>query len=158
MSGVQTTLIAVGKLKPGYRGLCDEYLKRLRRYGSFAEREVQEAGSRENPVERVREETRRVQAALPPRGRTVALDRGGEPWSSEQLARQVEGWMLGSSPVALVLGGVWGLAPEFLRAARHRWSLGPLTLPHQLARVVVLEQWYRAWTILRGEPYHHGER
>lgn len=60
----------------------------------------------------------------------------------------------GARPLALVVGGSTGLDATALARADHRWSLGPLTLPHQLARLVVLEQWYRAWTILRGEPYH----
>ena len=59
-------------------------------------------------------------------------------------------------PLALVIGGSHGLAPDLLAAAGDRWSLGPLTLPHELARVVVAEQLYRAVTILRGEPYHKG--
>jgi 23S rRNA (pseudouridine1915-N3)-methyltransferase len=66
----------------------------------------------------------------------------------------LDGWRTAASDLALVIGGGFGLAPELLRKARYRWSLGPLTFPHELARVVVLEQWYRAWTILRGEPYH----
>jgi len=59
-------------------------------------------------------------------------------------------------PLALVIGGSQGLSAEFLGAASAGWSLGPLTLPHELARVVVVEQLYRAFTILRGEPYHKG--
>jgi 23S rRNA (pseudouridine1915-N3)-methyltransferase len=84
----------------------------------------------------------------------VALDREGQGWSSEELARRVDRWQRGSRPVAVVLGGSRGLEPELLARADERWSLGALTLPHQLARVVVVEQLYRAWTILRGEPYH----
>jgi 23S rRNA (pseudouridine1915-N3)-methyltransferase len=60
-----------------------------------------------------------------------------------------------AAPVTLVIGGAYGMDPDLTRRAGFRWSLGPLTLPHELARVIVLEQWYRAWTMLRGEPYHH---
>ncbi|HEV8149933.1 MAG TPA: 23S rRNA (pseudouridine(1915)-N(3))-methyltransferase RlmH, partial [Gemmatimonadales bacterium] len=86
----------------------------------------------------------------------IALDRGGSTWTSEQLADRLARWRAESASLALVIGGAFGLDAELLARARHRWSLGPLTLPHELARVVVLEQWYRAWTILRGEPYHKG--
>jgi 23S rRNA (pseudouridine1915-N3)-methyltransferase len=65
-------------------------------------------------------------------------------------------WRLAARPVTFVLGGSHGLAAGLLQRADARWSLGPLTLPHELARVVVLEQLYRAFTILRGEPYHKG--
>ena len=64
--------------------------------------------------------------------------------------------MLLARPVALMIGGSYGLAPRLLESATARWSLGTLTLPHELARVVVVEQIYRAFTILRGEPYHRG--
>jgi 23S rRNA (pseudouridine1915-N3)-methyltransferase len=64
--------------------------------------------------------------------------------------------MLESRPLVFAIGGSTGLSTDFLNLAHHRWSLGPLTLPHELARVVVFEQLYRACTILRGEPYHKG--
>jgi 23S rRNA (pseudouridine1915-N3)-methyltransferase len=95
-------------------------------------------------------------AALPARGTVVALDQAGSPWSTEALARHLEQWRLAAAPVVLVIGGAFGVDQPLLRRAASRWSLGPLTLPHELARVIVLEQWYRAWTILRGEPYHKG--
>ena len=84
----------------------------------------------------------------------VALEPTGEPWSSEDLAERLDRWRLEARPVALLIGGAHGLDPTVLARANHRWSLGPLTLAHEIARLVVLEQWYRAWTILRGEPYH----
>ena len=86
----------------------------------------------------------------------MTLARQGTAWSSEELARQVERWQREARTVALVIGGSHGLPADLLAAASDRWSLGPLTLPHELARVVVAEQLYRACTILRGEPYHKG--
>lgn len=153
---METHVLAVGKLRGCFREACDDYLRRIRRYGPVTEREVREAGRAATPALRRREETERVRSDLPPRAVVVVLDRAGSAWSSEELARRLERWRLGAAPVALVVGGAFGLDPDFIRAAPHRWSLGPLTLPHELARVVVLEQWYRAWTILRGEPYHKG--
>ena len=148
------TLLAVGKLRPAFREACDDYLARLRRYDGLVEREVRPGPSTRNLVERRRIEAERLRTALPAGALVVALDRLGTAWSSEALAARLARWHEAPRPVALLVGGADGLAPELLAAAEHRWSLGPLTLPHELARVVVLEQWYRAWTIVRREPYH----
>jgi len=86
----------------------------------------------------------------------VALDPCGEPWSTEQLAEQLSRWMMAGRPLGLLIGGPDGLAPACLERARQCWSLGPLTLPHPLVRVVLVEQLYRAWTITIGHPYHRG--
>jgi 23S rRNA (pseudouridine1915-N3)-methyltransferase len=153
---VDTHLLAVGKLRPSYRAICDEYLRRLKRYGPLVEREVREAGRAATPALRRREESARLLEATPARALQVALHRDGSAWSSDELARRLERWLQGGVPLALMIGGAFGLDPEVVRNAPVRWSLGPLTLPHELARVVVVEQWYRAWTILRGEPYHKG--
>ncbi len=151
---MRTHLIAVGKLRPAYRLACDDYLKRLRRYTHIEERELKEAARAPTAAHRRREETARVEAVIPPRATVVVLDIGGAPWSSEELARRLDQWRTSAVPVALVIGGAFGLDPAFTARAQFRWSLGALTLPHELARVIVTEQWYRAWTILRGEPYH----
>jgi 23S rRNA (pseudouridine1915-N3)-methyltransferase len=153
---VHTHLVAVGKLRQYYRAACDDYLQRLEHYGPVLEREVREAGRARTAELCRRDESDRLLRALPKGAVLVALDRGGRPWSSEELARQLERWRGAAAPLALVIGGACGLDPKLLQQARHSWSLGPLTLPHELARVVVLEQLYRAWTILRGEPYHRG--
>ena len=155
---MRTQLFAVGKLRPAYRALCDDYLRRLRRYGAVDERELRESARAPTAIQRRREETARIVEAISPGATVVALDLGGSLWSSEELARRLDQWRGASAPVALVIGGAFGLEPAFPAGARFRWSLGPLTLPHELVRVIVLEQWYRAWTILRGEPYHKGEQ
>ena len=118
------------------------------------ELEVREAGRASTAELRRTEEAARLTRAVPTGARLIVLDRGGSSWSSEELAQRLERWRDQGSALALVIGGAFGLAPEFVTRAAERWSLGPLTLPHELARVIVLEQWYRAWTILRGEPYH----
>jgi 23S rRNA (pseudouridine1915-N3)-methyltransferase len=151
---MRTTLLAVGKLRPSFRDASDEYLTRIRRYSPFEEREIREAGRAPGPDARQKEETRRLADALPAGATVVLLDRTGTGWSSEQLAARLDGWRVSGRPLAVVIGGAFGVDPAGLGPAITRWSLGPLTLAHELARVVVLEQWYRAWTILRGEPYH----
>ncbi len=153
---METILLAVGKLRPAYRAMCDDYLERLRRYGPVSEREVRASGGSAPLAVRRREESARLLEGVPARARLVALDRQGTAWSSEALAARLERWRGEGLPTVLAVGGDAGLDDEILAAARHRWSLGPLTLPHELARVVAAEQWYRAWTIVRGEPYHRG--
>ena len=143
---MRLTLLAVGKLRPSFRGAADEYVRRLSRQVQFEEVEVREVG--------MGEEAERLAARLPAGAHIVVLDRLGTTMSSEQLATTLDGWKLAAKPVACIIGGSHGIDPALLARANLRWSLGPLTLPHELARVVVLEQLYRAGTILRGEPYH----
>jgi 23S rRNA (pseudouridine1915-N3)-methyltransferase len=153
--GVEITVLAVGKLRPFYREACEEYGKRLRRYLPFHEVEIRE-GRGGTAVETERDEGRRMLERVPDRAVVVALTREGTPWSSTDLATRLDRWSLANRPLAFLIGGSTGLNREILDRSNHRWSLGPLTLPHELARVVVLEQLYRGFTILRGEPYHKG--
>jgi len=149
-------LLAVGRLRPAYREAADDYLRRLSRFLPVREHEVREAGRAGNPTAQQREEGRRLAEAAPPGAFTVALTREGTLWSSRALARQVQRWRDGGRPVVFLIGGSTGLDPAVVRSADVCWSLGPLTLPHELARVVVLEQLYRAATIIGGQPYHKG--
>lgn len=149
-------LLAVGRLRPSYREACDDYLRRLGRSVKVTEVEVKEASRAPTTNARREEEAGRLQARMPGGATVVALAREGSAWTSEELAVRLEGWRVAARPVAFVIGGPHGLAPALLASAAVRWSLGPLTLPHELARVIVVEQLYRAFTILRGEPYHKG--
>jgi 23S rRNA (pseudouridine1915-N3)-methyltransferase len=119
------------------RAACDDYLSRIRHYAKIEEKEVKEA-------------------RVPEDSRLVALARDGEGWSSSDLADLVGRWEMEGRDVTFIIGDADGLPPEVLQRAERLWSLGPLTLPHELARVVVYEQLYRAYTIRRGEPYHRG--
>lgn len=151
-------VIAVGKLRPALRETCDDYLRRLGKFVPVAEREVREAGRAGSPAKQRDDEARFLLEALPPAATTVVLDQGGASWSSEDLAARLDEWRIAARDVAFVIGGAAGFAPAVLAHSDLRWSLGPLTLPHELARVIVAEQLYRASTILRGEPYHRGAR
>ncbi|HEV2670020.1 MAG TPA: 23S rRNA (pseudouridine(1915)-N(3))-methyltransferase RlmH [Gemmatimonadales bacterium] len=119
------------------RAACDDYLSRIRHYAKIEEREVKEA-------------------RIPEESRLIALAREGEEWSSTQLAELVGRWEMDGRDVAFVIGAAAGLPVDIVGRAERTWSLGPLTLPHELARVVVYEQLYRAYSIRRGEPYHRG--
>lgn len=101
-----------------------------------------------------RKEAEALRAATPADALRVALDERGRPWSSADLAGLLAGWSADGKRPAFWIGGADGLDPPLLDEADLRWSLSALTLPHALARVLVAEQLYRAWSILRGHPYH----
>lgn len=155
---MDVTLLAVGRLRPSFREACDDYLRRLSRYTSVREVEVREASRAPTPEVQRRDEAAHLLARVPEGSDLVCLARTGDAWSSAQLAEQLRRWQLRARPLALLIGGSHGLEDGLLDQAHARWSLGPLTLPHELARVIALEQLYRAWTILRGEPYHKARR
>jgi 23S rRNA (pseudouridine1915-N3)-methyltransferase len=155
---VEIALLAVGKLRPSLREACDDYLRRLSRYVRVREVEVREAARAPTLAAQRRQEAARLRERAPAGADIVVLAREGRSLTSDALARQMERWQLAGRPLVLLLGGSRGLDPELMAEAEMRWSLGPLTLPHELARLVVLEQVYRAFTILRGEPYHKGAR
>jgi 23S rRNA (pseudouridine1915-N3)-methyltransferase len=155
---VEITIVAVGKLRPYYREACDDYARRLKRYITFREIEIREASRAPTPVAQREQEAERLGQRIDERATLIALAREGTAWTSDALAVQLSRWMVAARPLALAIGGSNGLDPALLSRSAARWSLGPLTLPHELARVVVAEQLYRAFTILRGEPYHKGSR
>jgi len=151
---VRLTLLAVGRLRPAFREAADDYRRRLRRFATMAEAEVREAGKAATAEEGRRKEAARLRERAPEGGYLVALDRGGRAHSSSELARRIGQWQLLARPVVVLVGGSDGLDPGLLAECHEHWSLGPLTLPHELARVVAYEQLYRGFTILRGERYH----
>ena len=155
---MEINLVAVGKLRPYYREALDDYAKRLGRYAAFREHEVREASRAPNVGSSGWRRRSGWLRAFPTAANVVALARVGAGWTSADLAKQLERWMLAARPLAFIVGGSHGLDASLINRATATWSLGPLTLPHELARIVVAEQLYRAFTILRGEPYHKGAR
>ncbi|HRX19722.1 MAG: 23S rRNA (pseudouridine(1915)-N(3))-methyltransferase RlmH [Gemmatimonadetes bacterium] len=152
---MQVLLVAVGKLRPALREVCDDYLRRTNRLLSVAEHEVREAGRLAGRA-RLEEEDRRLLARIPDGTPATLLDVGGATWSSEELAGQVDDWRHAGRDHALIIGGAAGVGSAVRERVTARWSLGRITLPHELARVVVAEQLYRAMSILQGTPYHRG--
>ncbi len=148
-------VLAVGKDRSGlYAPAVEEYAGRLSRYARFELVEVPEARKRAGTPQARDEEAASILARLEDRERVVALDERGEQLGSVDLASKVERWMRGGRDVALVIGGSDGLGAAVLERAAERLALSRLTLAHRLARLVLVEQLYRAFTILRGEPYH----
>ncbi len=153
----RATIVAVGALKGWAADGADDYRKRLQRFFPVEVVEVPE----EDLNKGTREEVLAVEATkllrrVPAGSYVIALDREeGEPLASEKLARRLNSLGIsGRSHAAFVLGGPLGLSPEVLKRADALVSFGPATLPHALARVVLLEQLYRAAKINRGEKYH----
>jgi 23S rRNA (pseudouridine1915-N3)-methyltransferase len=154
---VKVLVVCVGKAKGPLAAAIAEYEERLRHYFSFETREVREESARRGiDLARVKdEEGKRLLAAVPPGARVVALDPAGAAWSSERLSSYLSDLALGAvNGVAFLIGGAYGLSDAVLQAAHVRLSLSAFTLPHELARLVLTEQLYRAGTIARGEPYH----
>ena len=148
-------IVAVGRARGPLAEAAAEYERRLGRALRLEVLEVREEPLQQGTVAEVQErEQRRVEPHLEG-WPLVCLDRGGRALDSEGLAAWLgEREERPPQRTALLLGGPTGIAPALLQRAEARLSLGPLTLPHQLARVVLAEQLYRATTILRGEPYH----
>ena len=153
---MRTRIIAVGERMPEW--VADgfaEYRKRLSRELPLELIEVAPARGQGGDARRViAAEGAALLAAVSRDAHVVALDGGGKPWSSEELARQLQQWRMAGREPAFLIGGADGHSREVLARADQRWSLGPLTLPHMLVRLIVAEQLYRAASILAGHPYH----
>jgi 23S rRNA (pseudouridine1915-N3)-methyltransferase len=154
---MQLLVAAVGQRMPAW--VVDawrEYARRMPGGMELVLREVPLAKRTRNADTRrlVAQEGRALAAAIPERARRVVLDIEGRPWSTLELSRQLEAWMADGRDVGFMIGGPDGIDPAVIAEADARWSLGPLTLPHPLVRVVLAEQLYRAWTITQNHPYH----
>ena len=151
-------VIAVGGLKKEYaRTGCELFLGRLQRLSPCEVIEVSDAKrGRSGDVRRWRlEEAERIRRALQGTRRWVALDERGRGWRSDELAAFIGRERdAGQAMLSFVIGGPDGLDPALRDEATWRWSLGPGTLPHELARLVLFEQLYRSEAIIKGHPYH----
>ncbi|MCB1924397.1 MAG: 23S rRNA (pseudouridine(1915)-N(3))-methyltransferase RlmH [Gammaproteobacteria bacterium] len=150
-------LIAVGDRMPRWiQEGFDEYARRLPTECALKLNEIApgKRGKNADIARIVRDETERTLAAIPKGAKVVALEVDGQRWSTEQLSVRLDDWMADGRDLALLVGGPDGLGDAARAAAELQWSLSPLTLPHPLVRVIVAEQLYRAWSILRNHPYH----
>jgi 23S rRNA (pseudouridine1915-N3)-methyltransferase len=154
---MRIVLIAVGEKPPAWvRDGYADYVRRIPKpyTPELIELPLGQRGKSADPARAIADEGARVLAALPRQAQVVALDERGKPWTSIELSQQLGAWAQNGLPVALLIGGPDGHAPEVLARAQQRWSLSALTLPHALVRVLVAEQLYRAWSLLQGHPYH----
>ncbi len=154
---MRARLIAVGERMPAWvaEGFAD-YRKRLVHELPLELIELKPGhrGKGRDDARAIQDEGVAMLAALPHDTHVIALDGQGSTWSSEALAAQLANWRMAGRDLAFLVGGPDGHASTVLARADQRWSLGPLTLPHMLVRLVLVEQLYRATTIMAGHPYH----
>ncbi|MFJ6209706.1 23S rRNA (pseudouridine(1915)-N(3))-methyltransferase RlmH [Lysinibacillus sp. NPDC092081] len=155
------TIVSVGKLKEKYLKLgIDEYVKRLGGYAKMDLIEVPDEKAPEQLSEAEMEivkkkEGERILSKISPDTYVIALAINGKMKTSEQMAADIESLMTyGKSKIAFVIGGSLGLHDDVLKRADEQQSFGKMTLPHQLMKLVLVEQVYRSFRIMKGEPYH----
>ena len=157
---IQITVITVGNLKESYwRDAVAEYEKRLSAFAKVSSVQLKETKVAESPSEgeirtALTDEGKRILAAIPPRAYTIALCVEGKQFSSEALAKKLDGVLAETGQLCLIIGSSHGLAPEVKAAADLRLSVSELTFPHQMMRVLLLEVLYRCFGILKGTKYH----
>ncbi len=150
-------LLAAGTKPPAWIATgITEYQKRLPRDWQFNIKEIPVAKRQKGePVSKaIQAEGQRMMAAIDPGCVVVTMDRNGENWSTEQLAKHIQNWQLETGKMQLLIGGPDGLAKECLDAANQSWSLSKLTFPHFFVRLMLAEQIYRAWAVINRHPYH----
>ena len=151
---MRVTIVAASNRQPAWaEEAFDEYAKR---YSGALQLEYKQVKlSRHSDVtRRLSDEGRKLLAAVPRGSSIVALDERGEPWSTRDLAGRLERWMAHDGRPCFIIGGPDGLAPDVTQAAERCFCLSALTLPHALARILVAESVYRAFSLLSGHPYH----
>jgi 23S rRNA (pseudouridine1915-N3)-methyltransferase len=154
---MQLLVAAVGQRMPRWvNEAWTEYARRMPPGLSLSLREIPLArrGKNADTKRLTAVESNALLAAMPSRSMKIALDVKGQSWSTEKLASNLQGWMGDGRDVGFMIGGPDGIDNDIMQTADQRWSLGPLTLPHPLVRVVLAEQIYRAWTITQNHPYH----
>lgn len=157
---MKVTLLCVGGVKGPLASVIQDYEDRTRRYWRFEALElpagIGKRGTTEARAVREAEEAR-ILSHLPDRGDVVVLTREGKPMGSRELANYLEAHALRSTPrVTFVIGGAFGLGDEVVARADRKLAISAMTLPHELARLILTEQLYRAGSISRNEPYHKG--
>ena len=154
-------IVAVGKIKESYiQSGIDNFTKRLKRYTDVNIIEVKSTHVPQNAsgsqIEEVkRKEGKKLKESVPERSYKIALDVKGKPMTSEGLAKSIKNLQIrGDSDISFIIGGPHGLSDEVIKMADYKLSLSHMTFTHQMIRLILLEQVYRAYKIIKGEPYH----
>lgn len=154
---MRITIVAIGKRMPDWINAgVQEYTKRLQHEIDTRLVEISaEKRHKSSTTDNIRNrEAQRIKAAIPDRSLCIALDEKGKQLNTKQLADRLGNWIDDNQDVAFIIGGADGLDPSLLNQTGEVWSLSNFTLPHALVRVFLTEQLYRAWTLLKGHPYH----
>ena len=153
---MRLVIVAVGQRMPDWAQTAyDDYAKRFPHELKVELKAVKTEPRGSKTLETLyAAERERIEAAIPKGARTVCLDERGTSLTTLALAARLKGWQLEGDDVALIIGGPDGIEPAFRNAAHERIRLSDLTLPHAFARVLLIEQLYRAWSINAGHPYH----
>jgi 23S rRNA (pseudouridine1915-N3)-methyltransferase len=154
---MKINLIAVGTKMPEWvKSGFNEYQRRLTQDCKLNIHEISAIKrAKQTDLNKVREiEGQKILTTIPDGNRVIALEVKGKNWSTEELSQQMSQWMLSGQDISLLIGGPEGLSQSCRDKANQLWSLSPLTLPHPLVRIIVAEQLYRAWSILKNHPYH----
>lgn len=154
---MQIQIIAVGQKLDGwvYQGV-NEYLKRMPPECQVTVVEIPagKRGKNADIARIVEDEGKKILAAIPAQAHVIAMEVQGTLWSTERLSAEMEKWLFSGQNIALLVGGPEGLSNACRNCAQEKWSLSSLTLPHPLVRLLLAEQLYRAWSLLKGHPYH----
>jgi 23S rRNA (pseudouridine1915-N3)-methyltransferase len=147
-------VIWTGKTRDAHlRALLSDYLERLSHFVKCEVSELRESSSADKKAG-IDRDSKRISDGLPAGTISVLLDPEGTEWTSQQLAKEIQRWQVsGTKEVTFIVGGPNGVSAELSARADKRWSLSRLTLTHEMSRVVLLEQLYRAYTIIHGLPY-----
>jgi 23S rRNA (pseudouridine1915-N3)-methyltransferase len=154
---MKITIIAVGAKMPAWVDTAwDDYAKRLPTDWSLQLKEIkpEPRTSGKTAMQMMAAEAKRIQSAIPEYAVRVALDEHGKDLSTEKFSQVVQGWQNNSQPIAILIGGPDGLDAELKASCSSLIRLSSMTMPHPLVRVVLIEQLYRAWSILVNHPYH----
>ncbi len=153
---MKLVIVAVGQRVPDWAQTAwDDYVKRFPAELKIELRAVKTEPRGSKTLDTLlAAERERIEVVLPKKGRIVALDERGTTLTTKALAQRLTEWQMGGDDVALIIGGPDGLQPAFRQAAHERIRLSDLTLPHAMARVLLIEQLYRAWSVNAGHPYH----
>ena len=156
---MKITIVSVGSLRKScVKDAVDDYLKRIGNYCAALRVEVKEEPYSKKAVKdaSLKKEAERIKKLFKPGDFIVALDDEGKPFTSTEFSRFVEGFMVkGGKNLSFVVGGPYGLHPSVIKAANVTLSLSKMTMPHEMALLVLAEQVYRAFTMIKGEPYSH---
>ena len=150
-------VIAVGTRMPAWvEQAWDDYARRMPADYAVVLKEIkpEPRTSGKTPAQMMQAEAKRIQAAIPERAWCIALDERGKDLTTEHLKTQLETWRDKTGDIALIIGGPDGLDPSFKAQCQQQIRISSLTLPHPMVRILLVEQLYRAWSMLTGHPYH----